>query len=623
MICRRPRACSQLIGALLCFALLPAPAAAANHSSEIGPPAPGTYAVACSDVAHDPDKLNRLGGTLDDYWSGNNGHYVSDIMLEPAATRKISPRIPDEGLYPARRSTVVDFVTIVCYPTDASNSRPDYVLPDGQVVPRMQRTGQSLVLPEQSCVTTSPRPAGCGRWPLLVFAHGLGSSPLDSYSIDFLLKFASQGYIVAATFHGDGRFLRLRLENLDDLVYLLKNFDAFVELQALRPLAVKSLIDAMLADPDLGAKIDPARIGGIGVSLGGETMTLLLGAQLTDDYWRETSVRTVTDSRIKAAVGYIPYAGQKYLSAFGKNNATTANVTAPYLAISGIDDGIAPMYRMQQALNNFASARYQVGLAGIGHEYNSSYADDIFGWAIPFLTSYLDCTEIGRASRDRLLQQLNVRAGIDDQLLIAFDATKLCFEQGWNLLGNGTELPIDVTTAFADSSRFQTVWKWLSAENTWAFYAPSLALQGGTAAADYAAVRGYRLLGSIAGGEGYWLYSKEAGSINLAAGAGRSAAALAGLPSGWHLSATGASITPTALNALLGEPPAAGGSTQQGFKSLWAWNSAQAKWYFYAPGLEVQGGKALSDYVAAKGYLDFSSSNKTLGSGMGFWIHKP
>lgn len=615
------RACRSCL--LLLFTLLPSYGAAANHSIEMDPILPGPYSVACSNLAHDSGKLKQLGGTLDDYWSGNKGHYMSDILLEPGATLQINPSIPDEGLYPGRRNTSVGFVIIVCYPTDAVNPRPDYVLPDGQLVPKMQRTGQLPILPDQPCMSLSPVPAGCGRWPLLAFVHGIGSSPLDSYSIDFLLNFARQGYIVAAAFHGDGRFLTLKLEDSGDLLYLIKNFDRFVELQALRPLAVKSMIDAMLADPGFGGKIDPERIGGIGVSLGGETMTLLLGAEVTDDYLRETSVKTVTDPRIKAAVGYIPYAGQKYLPAFGKGNATTRNVNVPYLAISGVDDGIAPMYRMEEVINNFRSASFQVGLPGVAHEYDSAYAADIFGWAIPFLTSYLDCSSIGQASQARFMQQLNVRGGLDDQLLVSHDAPALCFAQGWNLLGNGSDMPIDVATTFSDSTRFQAVWKWNSSDNAWAFFSPALAIQGGTVLADYVAAKGYQRLSSIAGGEGYWVYAKQAGSINIPSGALIAPASFKGISSGWHLISTGDNVTPRVFNADIGTASSAAGAGPQNIQSLWAWDSTQRKWYFYAPTLEAQGGNTLTDYIANHGLLDFISQNKTLGLGVGFWVKQP
>ena len=54
------------------------------------------------------------------------------------------------------------------------------------------------------------------------------------------------------------------------------------------------------------------------------------------------------------------HAGQRLLPAYGDDNATAKNVTAPYLSISGTDDSTAPMYMMEQAVNNFRGARYQV-----------------------------------------------------------------------------------------------------------------------------------------------------------------------------------------------------------------------------------------------------------------------
>jgi hypothetical protein len=57
--------------------------------------------------------------------------------------------------------------------------------------------------------------------------------------------------------------------------------------------------------------------------------------------------------------------------------------------------------------------------------------------------------------------------------------------------------------------------------------------------------------------------------------------------------------------------------------SLWAWDSAQSQWYFYAPSLDAQGGTALVDYIGAKSYKDFISSGKTLGNGVGIWVNRP
>lgn len=609
------------------FPIFPLHAATINHDTTMAPVLPGPFPVACSNFALDTGRLGQLGGVIDDFWQGKNSHYVTDILLEPADTLKTSPRIPDEGLYPRRRNSVVDFVVIACYPTDATNQRPDYLLPEGQRIPRMQRAGQSAILPDRPCNSAGAAPASCGRWPLLVLSHGIGLSPVDSRTLDVLVRLAGYGYIVAAPFHGDERFLRLQLGDLGDLVYLLRNFDEFVELQALRPLAVKSVVDLMLTHADFKSRIDAERIGGIGISLGGETMTLLLGARVTDDYWSETSSPTVTDPRIKAAVGYIPYAGQKYLSAFGKDNATAGNVSVPYLAISGTEDGTAPMYRMEEAINRFRGTRYQVALGGVGHTYLSGYADDVFGWVVPFFSVYLKGPDYS-SDLDRLVRQQNVRGGIDDQLRISYELQTIELNQGWNLLGNGSDAPIDVAATFSDANRFASVWKWIAERGTWAFYAPSLAANGGIALANYASAKGYQLLTTIAGGEGYWVNAKQAASINLPLGRLLGPTAFqAGLTSplkaGWNLVSIGTRNTPAGFNVAVGTSLPAAGAVPLNITSLWAWDISRSNWYFYAPSLEAQGGSRLGDYVADQGYLDFSAANKTLGLGVGFWVHRP
>ena len=402
---------------VLCLTSLSAIAALPNHSIEMLPMPAGPYPVACSNIAQDSARVAALGVPIDDFWNGTDGRYIGDILLEPAETLVVRPRVPDDELYPARRNTTVEFVVIACYPTEFSNVRPDYLLPNGQRVPRMQRLGQSPVIASQPCAAIFPPPPNCGRFPLMVFSHGLAGNPIDGKSIDFLVRMASYGYIVAAPFHGDKRFSRVKIDDIEDIFYIILNFDRIVELQALRPVSIKAVIDLMLANPQFSSVIDAARIGGIGGSMGGATMTWLLGAELTNGYPSLRSRPTVQDARIKAAVGYVPYAGQSFLPAFGDDNATAKNVSTPYLAISGTADTSAPIKLMEQAMNNFRGARYQVALAGIQHTYEPAYADDVFGWAIPFFDAYLNGN---LASLDRLTRQRNVRGGLDDSLRIDY-----------------------------------------------------------------------------------------------------------------------------------------------------------------------------------------------------------
>ena len=405
--------------AISCFFAWQALAAPPNHSIEMPTVAPGSYAVACTNLAIDSGRLAQIGGSVDEFWTGANGRYVSDILAEPSAALRAAPRVPNDDLYPSRRNSNLDLVVISCYPTDASNTRPDYLLPDGQRIPRMQRMGEAPLLASQPCIAIFPPPASCGRWPLVVFSHGLAGSPVDGKSIDFLVRLASYGYIVAAPFHGDTRIARIRIEDFGDLAYVILNFDRVVELQALRPFAIKSVVDLMLGDAQFATRIDASRIGGIGGSLGGAAMTWLLGAELTDSYPRLGSRKTVQDPRIRAAVGYVPYAGQRFLPAYGDDNATAKNVRAPYLAISGTDDTTAPIVMMELAVNHFRGDRYQVALAGVPHTYQPNYADDVFGWVIPFFSAYLNDN---RTSLDQLTRQKNIRGGLNDFLRIDYTA---------------------------------------------------------------------------------------------------------------------------------------------------------------------------------------------------------
>lgn len=380
----------------------------------------GPFPVACSDVAYDANRVAQIGGTPADFWEGRplNGlpRYFTDVLLDPQDTIQINPVVPnDPAFYGQTWNRPVPFVLLVCYPTSVANTRPDYALPGMLVVPKMQRAGQKPIFPTlQPVVPGQPDP---NLLPLLLFSHGLAGSPLDASSLEVIGRLASFGYIVAAPFHGDARFSLIDVNNIGDLVRVLSNFNQFVEMQALRPFSLKATVDAMLANPDFGPRIDPARIGGFGASMGGASMTWLLGAYVTDGLVSQNAHPTVNDPRIKAAVGYVPYAGENFLPAFGANNATAANVNTPYLAICGTADVVAPMARMVQAMNLFQNSRYLIALTGVPHGYDSTYAGDVFGWVIPFLDAYVkgDATALAN-----FLQQQSILGGLDDNVVIDF-----------------------------------------------------------------------------------------------------------------------------------------------------------------------------------------------------------
>src|SRR5206468_10617978 len=61
--------------------------------------------------------------------------------------------------------------------------------------------------------------------------------------IDVLKALAAQGYMVGAVFHADARYSKVRIEDLADLAFALAFFPTVVEMQALRPLALKAMTD--------------------------------------------------------------------------------------------------------------------------------------------------------------------------------------------------------------------------------------------------------------------------------------------------------------------------------------------------------------------------------------------
>ena len=189
----------------------------------------------------------------------------------------------------------------------------------------------------------------------------------------------------------------------------------------------------------------------------------------------------------------------------------------------------------------------------------------------------------------------------------AVGALSINLAAGWNLAGNSVNAPLDVATTFTNSTNVTSIWKWLPNTNRWAFYSPNES-DGGQA---YASSKGYEFLSTINAGEGFWVDAKAPSTVLLPVGTAVTGTSFQGLSSGWHLISTGDTKTTDAFN------------TDVAVTTLWTWDNAQSKWYFYAPSLRTQGGSALSDYIKTNGYLDFTSAGKTLGPGVGFWVNKP
>ncbi|MEO8675461.1 MAG: hypothetical protein ABI569_07765 [Casimicrobiaceae bacterium] len=394
----------------LAFAALAAcPVASAGGTLVVPPrPIPGPYAVGCSDLAQDFTRV-APGEDVQDFWEGvprgdGSPRYITNLLSDAGNTLAATVNVPaDSAVYGSLAGQSLPYVILVCYPTANINPRADYPLPNGKSIPRMQQGAVAPILPDSTT-----------KFPLLLFSHGYLGSPTSNDYIDALALLASYGYIVAAPFHGDGRFGSLQLESFSDLAYVLVHLRDFLGMQAVRALSLSATLDVLLANPQWSTHIDPVRIGGFGASLGGESLLLMAGAGLTTSIglsWTEIK----TDLRLKAAVGYVPYFGYPVFPAFGRDEHGLDNVALPYLAIGGTADTTAPIAEIAVGLQRLQGPRELVALTGVKHGFDVTSAPDIFTWALTFLDAELR----GDANARALLPQIaSVAGGGDDHVIV-------------------------------------------------------------------------------------------------------------------------------------------------------------------------------------------------------------
>ena len=375
---------------------------------------PGPYPVGCSNVAQnfalapsDDDRGNYWEGTS----IGGQGHYVTQLLVEPQGALTYNVDVPDvRDLFTTYAGQPVPYAAIVCYPTSADNTRPDYPYDAAptKFVPKMQRGSEPPLWADANA-----------RYPVLLYSHGLSGSPLSGDYLHTITLFASYGYVVVAPFHGDGRFADVSIDGLSDLVQLFFSgaFQEVVELQAIRPLSLQSALDALLADPNYRDHVDAERVAGFGTSLGAESLLLFSGAQLTTAFANLHSMQVMSDARLKAITGYVPYFGQRLLPAFGDDQIGVDGMTVPFLGIVGTADETAPLLLTEQGVNRMQGARYVVAFEGLTHDLQLADLPDIYTWALTFFDAYLQNSEAARA---QIAIMKEVNGGAVDSVHIAF-----------------------------------------------------------------------------------------------------------------------------------------------------------------------------------------------------------
>ena len=184
---------------------------------------------------------------------------------------------------------------------------------------------------------------------------------------------------------------------------------------------------------------------------------------------------------------------------------------------------------------------------------------------------------------------------------------------GWNLLGNSSIGPLEVTyQGLGNPDQTNSIWTWNATTSKWSFYAPSLS---DTDLSAYAKSKSYDVLSSIAAQQGFWVNAATA--FTVTSGWNNSYAALAesNFKIGWNLVGGAGNTTPLQLNKLLQASLNVAG---QDITSVWTWDSTSSTWRFFAPSLEAQGSSVLSDYISTHGYIPFTTG---ISNSDGVWIN--
>ncbi|MGF6602625.1 putative dienelactone hydrolase [Paraburkholderia sp. GAS448] len=223
------------------------------------------------------------------------------------------------------------------------------------------------------------------KYPLLLLSHGTGGS---ADSLDWLASaLAAQGYVVAGVNHPGNN----ALEPLTREGFIL-----WWE----RATDVSEVLDALLADPTLGPRIDTDRVGAVGFSLGGYTVLELAGARTNfpafENFCRSPAADAICrppemdrlkdksdapgalspeatasvaragasyrDARIKAVFAIAPALGEAF------DNTSFTEVNIPVSLVAGAADVIAPVETNIRRIGGFLPKANVALVPGAAHD---------------------------------------------------------------------------------------------------------------------------------------------------------------------------------------------------------------------------------------------------------------
>ncbi|MEQ9824052.1 MAG: hypothetical protein ABQ298_06680 [Puniceicoccaceae bacterium] len=340
--------------------------------------------IAASHASLEPEQMDRY---LIGAWDESSGAVFWDQILQhPDDAWIVEVTVPeDASLYESLAGESLSVVVYLMYPTVQENPRESYAFPHarlGATFEHMQREGQSPLISEQQA-----------QYPLVILCHGIfAHSVYDVRHAEFL---ASQGYIVASISFGDGR---ISAENS----MRVRSF--------LRPLEARSVLQAILDDPEFGPRVNPDQIGISGHSFGGFTVYTMMGAR------NDGEGKTVHDDRIAAGVAASPWTGGiqgdgEYLP-FGPEHVEMRHIQKPVLTLFGSLDPVTQPKYIVGASRNVQGPAHLIELSGEEHNYSPGGWADMQQWELLFFDAYLK----GDPQALQTLEQAeSIRGGSDDR----------------------------------------------------------------------------------------------------------------------------------------------------------------------------------------------------------------
>jgi hypothetical protein len=114
----------------------------------------------------------------------------------------------------------------------------------------------------------------------------------------------------------------------------------------------------------------------------------------------------------------VPYFGQPFLPAFGRDQDGLDGIDLPFLGISGTADTTAPISEVKSGMSRLTGTRELVALSGVTHGFDLDSTYDIFTWTFMFLDAEIRGNP---ATKQQLSTMASVAGGGDDSVVIFYN----------------------------------------------------------------------------------------------------------------------------------------------------------------------------------------------------------